>query len=234
VHPDVTALLAVQSDDVVIHGLEARLAELAPRIEALAAEREQAVIAVKQARASVESEERRQREVQSRVAQHRQLHERNQSQLNSITSQREATAAMAQLEQAKRMIDEDDRELGAIAQRLAELRHAAAEREAQAKEIERVQEEARDSMSEDSKDIQTRLDSAKADRAAKASHVPRTLLGRYERIRSRSRIHAVYPLRGQSCSNCDTTIPLQRRSAMMGSGATDICEGCGVMLYAGE
>jgi hypothetical protein len=29
-------------------------------------------------------------------------------------------------------------------------------------------------------------------------------------------------------------IPLQRRSMMAGSGATEICEGCGVMLYATE
>jgi hypothetical protein len=27
-------------------------------------------------------------------------------------------------------------------------------------------------------------------------------------------------------------IPLQRRSAMTGSSRTEICEGCGVMLYA--
>jgi len=44
----------------------------------------------------------------------------------------------------------------------------------------------------------------------------------------------VFPLRGHSCANCDTVIPLQRRSAMLGSGATEICEGCGVLLYAGE
>lgn len=232
-HPDVAALLAVQSDDVVIHGLELRLAELAPRIKALAKEHERALSATRQAQAAVELEERRQREVQNRVGQHRQLQERNQGQMSAITTQREATAAMAQLDQAKRMIDEDERELRALSVRLDELRHAASQRELEAQELERVQTEARSSMSEDSKAIEEQLATARAARAAKAQKVPRTLLGRYDRIRSGKRVHALFPLRGQSCSNCDTMIPLQRRSAMMGNGATDVCEGCGVMLYGG-
>jgi hypothetical protein len=29
-------------------------------------------------------------------------------------------------------------------------------------------------------------------------------------------------------------LPLQRRSIMQGTGATEVCEGCGVMLYATE
>ena len=37
-HPDVAALLAVQDDDVIIDDLETRLAELRPRLDAMAAE----------------------------------------------------------------------------------------------------------------------------------------------------------------------------------------------------
>jgi hypothetical protein len=29
-------------------------------------------------------------------------------------------------------------------------------------------------------------------------------------------------------------LPLQRRSIMLNTGATEVCEGCGVMLYAVE
>ena len=63
--------------------------------------------------------------------------------------------------------------------------------------------------------------------------MPRALLSRYERI-ARRHVHAVVALRGLSCGNCDTTIPLQRRSALVGTGATEVCEGCGVLLYAAE
>jgi predicted nucleic acid-binding Zn-ribbon protein len=96
------------------------------------------------------------------------------------------------------------------------------------------QAQARESLAADQEDLEARIAAARRDRDAKARAVPRSLLSRYERIRSRRRIHAIFPLRGNSCGHCDTLIPLQRRSVMMGTGATEICEGCGVMLYASE
>lgn len=231
-HPDVAALLAVQEDDVVIHGLESKLAELAPRIAAMQKEIEQATAGLAQARGGVESEERRHREVQGRIAQHRQLEERNQTQLNAIADARAAAAAMAQLDQAKRMIAEDERELDASNARLAELRHTVAAREQAVEDLRQAQEEARASLDADSADLQRQLAEKRRERTERATHVPRTLLARYDRI-ARRHVHAVFPLRGHSCGHCDTTLPLQRRSAMR-SGATEICEGCGVLLYASE
>src|SRR5215472_8338313 len=122
-HPDVAALLAVQTDDIAIHGLEERLAALMPRVEAIVKEQERASGALDQARQAVEGEERRQRDVRGRLDQFRQLEERNQAQLNAVTSAREATAATAQLDQARRMIGEAQRELDSIVHRLTDLRH---------------------------------------------------------------------------------------------------------------
>jgi predicted nucleic acid-binding Zn-ribbon protein len=234
VHPDVAALLTVQDDDVAIHDLESRLAELRPRLDAMAKERDRADVALTAARQTAESEERRRREVAARVAQHRTLQERNQAALNSVTSMREATAATAQLEQAKRMIDEDERELSLIGHRLVEANRLVAERERIVAELDVAQATARESLSADQAELESRIADAKRDREAKARAVPRPLLTKYERIRSRKRVHAIFPLRGNSCGHCDTAIPLQRRSIMQGTGATEICEGCGVMLYASE
>lgn len=233
-HPDVAALLTVQDDDVVIHELEAQLAELMPRLEIMAKERDKAINSLQQARQAAESEERRRREVADRVAQHRALQEKNQAALNNVTSMREATAATAQLDQAKRMIDEDERELAAIGQRLVEANRIAQERERVASELETAQTQAKESLATDRQALEAKLERARQERQDKANTVPRSLLSRYERIRSRKRVYAVFPLRGNSCGHCDTMIPLQRRSMMSGSGATEICEGCGVMLYAAE
>lgn len=233
-HPDVAALLTVQDDDVIIHELEEQLAALRPRLEVMAKERDKAVNSLQQARQTAEAEERRRREVADRVAQHRALQEKNQAALNSVTSMREATAATAQLDQAKRMIDEDERELAAIGQRLVEANRLVEEREQIASELEAAQAQARESLAADQQAIEVKLTKARQERQDKANTVPRSLLSRYERIRSRKRVHAVFPLRGNSCGHCDTMIPLQRRSMMSGSGATEICEGCGVMLYAAE
>jgi predicted nucleic acid-binding Zn-ribbon protein len=226
--------LAVQDEDVAIHDLETRLAELVPRLDAMAQDRDRAVAALQQARKSAESEERRRADVAARVSQHRALQEKNQTALNSVTSMREATAATAQLEQAKRMIDEDERELSAIGQRLMEANRLVSDRERVAADLETAQTQARESLSVDKQDLEERLSDARRIRDEKAKQVPRSLLSRYDRIRSRKRVHAVFPLRGHSCGNCDTMIPLQRRSVMAGTGATEICEGCGVMLYAAD
>lgn len=233
-HSDVAALLAVQDDDVAIHDLETRLGALRPRLDALAKERDRALAGLQQAKQAAESEERRRADVAARVSQHKALHEKHQSALNNISSMREATAATAQLEQTKRMIDEDERELTMIGSRLQEARRVVEERQAQADELERAQAEAQSSLSAQQQEIEGQLKHARETRQGKATKVPRVLLSQYERIRSRKRVHAVFPLNGGSCGNCDTVIPLQRRAAMTGSSRTEVCEECGVMLYASD
>jgi predicted nucleic acid-binding Zn-ribbon protein len=227
-------LLAVQTDDIEIFGLEERLAALMPRLDAVAKEQDRASTALDQARQAVDAEERRQRDVRGRLDQFRQLEERNQAQLNAVTSAREATAATAQLDQARKMMGEAQRELDGISHRLTDLRHAVTEREHALRDVERAQRELHESLGADREAIEAQLAEVRARRSERARSVPRALLGRYDRIRSKKRVNAVFPLRGHSCANCDTVIPLQRRSAMAGSGATEICEGCGVLLYAGE
>jgi hypothetical protein len=226
--------LAVQAEDVAIHDLETQLADLLPRLEAMTHERDKAVAALQHAKLSAQSEERRRAEVAARVAQHRALQEKNLATLNSVTSMREAAAATAQIDQAKRMIDEDERELATIGHRLVEANTLAHEREQLAADLETAQAQARETLDVDKRQLDEQLAATRKARANKANAVPRSLLTRYDRIRSRRRVVAIYALRGQSCGHCDTTLPLQRRSIMAGTGGTEICEGCGVMLYAAE
>jgi len=132
------------------------------------------------------------------------------------------------------MIDEGERELSTVGQRLVEANRLVEEKRRIAVELELAQATAHTSLAADQQEIEAQLGSVRASRQARARDVPNGLLSRYERIRSRKRVHAVFPLRGVSCGNCDTMIPLQRRSGMLGTGATEICEGCGVMLYAAD
>ncbi|HEY5062284.1 MAG TPA: hypothetical protein VII52_12160, partial [Gemmatimonadaceae bacterium] len=160
-HPDVAGLLAVQDDDVAINELETHLADLAPRLTVMAKERDKALASLQQARQTAEVEERRRHEVAERVAQHRALWEKNQAALNSVSSMREATAATAQLETAKRMIDEDERELAAIGQRLVDANRVVTERERAATDLETIQSEARDSLAADQDRLEQRLAEAR-------------------------------------------------------------------------
>ncbi len=233
-HSDVQALLAVQQDDLQIYALEERLASLAPRLAALEKERGKVAGAIDRARKAIEAEESRHREARGRVDTHRQLVERSQRQYETVSSPREANAAMTQLEQTKRMADESARDADQVQGRINEMRHQVSDLERQLADLETRQAEARGNLDADRVTIESELSTAHSKRAESARAVPRPMLAKYDKVRGRRRAETVFPLRGPSCSACDTAIPTQRRAAMAASGSLEMCEGCGALLYAGE
>jgi uncharacterized protein len=233
-HPDVQSLLAVQQDDLEIYALESRLSALAPRLAALETERARSAQELERARKGVEIEEVRLREAQRRVETHRQLVERSQRQYESVTTPREANAALTQLEQTKRMAEESEREAAQVQGRINEMRHHVADLEAALADVETRQTDARSAIDADRGEIDALLETARAKRERTAQAVPRPMLAKYDKVRSRRRAETLFPLRGPSCSACDTAIPTQRRAVMAASGTVEMCEGCGALLYAGE
>jgi predicted nucleic acid-binding Zn-ribbon protein len=233
-HPDVRSLLAVQHDDLEIYALEGKVAALAPRLAALESERSRAAQELERARKAVEADEARHREAQLRLETHRQLVERSQRQYESVTSPREANAAMSQLEQTKRMADDSERDAAQILGRIGEMRRHVAELETALADVEHRQTEARSAIDAERSAIEGELVQARAKREQTARDVPKSMLAKYDKVRSRRRAETLFPLRGPSCSACDTAIPTQRRAVMAASGTVEMCEGCGALLYAGE
>ena len=183
---------------------------------------------------AVEADEARHREVMHRVETHRQLVERSQRQYESVTSPREANAAMTQLEQTKRMADDSERDASQILGRIGEMRHHVATLETALADVEHRQAETRAGLDAERAEIETQIAEARAKRDRTAQAVPRSMLAKYDKVRSRRRAETLFPLRGPSCSACDTAIPTQRRAVMAASGTIEMCEGCGALLYAGE
>jgi predicted nucleic acid-binding Zn-ribbon protein len=233
-HPDVQSLLAVQREDLEIYALEERLAALAPRLAALEKERLRAAQDLERSARSVASEESRHREAQHRADANRQLVERSQRAYESVTSPREANAAMVQLEQTKRMVDESEREATQIQGRINEMRHHIADLESALADVEHRQTDARAALDKERAEIESQIAADRARRDKTANAVPRAMLAKYDKVRTRRRAETVFPLRGTSCSACDTAIPTQRRAAMAATGSLEMCEGCGALLYAGE
>ena len=230
-NPQLEALLALQSQDDVIQSLEDRIAALAPRLAKLDADRQQAAKAADGARSAVEREEQRVRDLSGRADDFRRMNARAVSQMDMVRTAREANAATAQVDLSRRALSDAEAELGSASQRLSTLRAAADTADERVAEIESEQAEARGTIDAERAELEEALAAARAERASRSRGVePRTLV-KYDRIRARRRDTAVFPLRGYSCANCDTAIPTQRRNAMSG-GAIDICESCGVLLYA--
>jgi predicted nucleic acid-binding Zn-ribbon protein len=182
--------------------------------------------------AAIEADERKHRELEGRLTDHKQRQERNLAHLDSVKRMREATAAMAQVEQARKILIEEESELQALTRRIADGHNAiAAHRDALAAE-EQDQAAERALLAEERAKVEDQIAEARATRAKTAARVPKTILAKYDRIRGRRGEQAIFALRGPSCGHCDTAIPLQRRNQMMGTGQIEVCEACGVLLYA--
>jgi predicted nucleic acid-binding Zn-ribbon protein len=233
VNADVTALLALQEEDAVIHGLEQRLATLEPRLRELDRQRKAAEDSLAQARAQVEGEGARMRDLETRAAEHRQLRDRNASQLDTVSA-RTASAAMSQMEQSRRMVADDEGAARQQTQRVADLERVVQVHERALADIVESQAEARAAIAEERRQIEEELRHGRMKREGSAKRVSRTLLGTYDRIRRKKAPNVLVPLRGGSCGACDLNLPLQRRNEMMRTGEIVMCEGCGVLLYATE
>ena len=231
-HKDLETLLAVQAEDAEIRAIAGQVADVERRGRSLDDERAAAAAAVERARGALERESAKRDALQARVEQHRQLHQRNVAQLDQVRRMREATAAQAQVDMARQILNEEERELQALGRRIEDHQQALAGHEAALAELDETQQEPRQALAAERADLEGRMAEARARRDGTAAQVPRQLLSRYERIRDRRRGEAVFPLRGLACSSCDTTIPLQRRNLLADGGAIEVCEGCGVLLYA--
>lgn len=226
------ALLALQAQDDVVDGLRARLDELEPRLAELDQVRQRAVKSIEETRAGVESDERRQRELEGRISDHRQRHEKNVANLDAVKRMREATAAMLQVEAGRKMLAEEENELRALVGRVADGHASLKRQEATLKELDAAQADARAQIEAERAELGGEYAAASGARKSLASAVESSVLQKYDRIRNRRRAQALYALDNGACSCCDTAVPVQRRSRMASTGVIEVCEACGVLLYA--
>jgi predicted nucleic acid-binding Zn-ribbon protein len=231
VQTDLETLLALQADDVVIHGLEERLAALDPRMKELDLRRQRTVDSCARATAAVAAEEKKQAWLREKILEHKQLIDRNQQQMDNVKTMKQATAAVAQMEQAKKIVAGEESDLLALNRRLEELRSVLNVQATDLAAVEAEQEAARAEVATERAAIDGELATMRAKRSGTAESVPAQLRTKYDRIRGRKRVEAVFAMNGMSCGNCDTAIPMQRRHIMNNTGAIDLCEACGVLMY---
>jgi predicted nucleic acid-binding Zn-ribbon protein len=231
VNPDLAALLTLQDDDSAMAAIDARLHELDRRTASLDNERVAVNASMERTRASAEAAEKQRRELAHKIEEHRSMQERNLSVLDSVRKQREAQAAMTQVEMVRRVLAQEESDLQALNGRIADLRRAEEAALAELGEVDERQSAERADIARSRSELDTELQEARARREASAARVPRNILTKYERIRGREKSFALYQLRGAACGRCNTAIPLQRRNVMAAGRTIEVCEGCGVLLY---
>lgn len=231
-NPDIERLLTLQRDDAELDGMQRRLDELDAGAKALERERTEAAAAVDKARADVAAEEKKQRELQGKFSEHKQLQEKNLAQLDAVKKAREATAAMSQIDITRRALMQDESDLQTADQRVRSMRDQLVARELVLEEIDDRIRETRAGTAEEREKIVGEMTEARAKRDVAARDVNPRLLTTYDRLRRRGRGTPLAQIRGASCGACNTAIPMQRRNQIMSGNAIEACEGCGVLLYA--
>ena len=228
---DLEALLALQADDLVIHGFEQRLDALEPRLRELDVRRQRLLDAIERSASAVGTEEKKQAFLRDKIAEHKQLIERNQHQMDTVQNMKQATAAVAQMDAAKKILAGEESELLTLNRKLEELRGVQTGQRGELSALEAEQETVRSEVATERARVDGELAVARQARAALAGEVPAPLLSKYDRIRGRKRVEAVFAMRGMSCGNCDTALPMQRRHVMTATGVIELCEACGVLMY---
>jgi predicted nucleic acid-binding Zn-ribbon protein len=182
-------------------------------------------------RASSEAAEKQRRELAHKIDEHRSMQERNLSVLDAVRKQREATAAMTQVDMVRRVLAQEESDLQSLNGRIADLKRAEEATLAELGEVDERQSTERSEIARQRAELEGEMEAARRKREASAARVPRNILSKYERIRGREKSFALYQLRGAACGRCNTAIPLQRRNVMAAGRTIEVCEGCGVLLY---
>jgi predicted nucleic acid-binding Zn-ribbon protein len=228
---ELESLLVLQADDLVIHELETRLAALEPRIKELDQRKQRILDVIARSQTALTGEEKKQAYLRDKIAEHKLLIERNQAQMDAVKNMKQATAAEAQMGQAKQIVFGEESDLTALSRRVDDMRAVLGKQQSDLAAIEAEQESARAEVASERGAIGAEMISARDPRAAAATAVPDKLRITYDKVRGRKRVEAVFAMRGMSCGSCDTAIPMQRRHTMTATGAIELCEACGVLMY---
>src|SRR3954466_454241 len=182
---EVEALLALQKDDLKIREIESQIRSLDPQLAEFDRKKEQTAAALSRAQAAVQAEEKKQRELQSRLSQHKTMQERNLHQLEDVKRLREATAATAQVEATRRLMAEDESEIAILGRRINEMNAVVSTSKQAIATLEQEQQAARPEIEAQRAELQSQLDEAKRHRQGRAVSVSRSMLSKYDRIRGK-------------------------------------------------
>ena len=230
----VQELLSLQELDATItqlrterRELEAQLVEIEEKSSVwLAGESEQ--------QARVEESALEVRRAERRVQASRETVRNLKERTKNLRSTREFEASRTELEAATRNLDDAETDLlegmqahdrARIRQEEIDRRHGEERREAAARTTE---------LNARLAEIDAELDRLKGRRGETAEKIDDSVRSTYDRVRGGRTTEALAPVVDGCCGHCYTAIPLQRQAEIRAGRKLVVCEGCGVILHAGQ
>jgi predicted nucleic acid-binding Zn-ribbon protein len=232
VHPDLEALLLLQDKDVAVAAADDALAALEPEASALDEELAAAERVLEAARRDIRAALDRRDALEGKIATYRSMQEQRRQRLEWVRGAKEASTLMAELDLARTVLAKEEAEFMRSGDAVTEAERRAAEAEAALERVREGQGPRREGLAGRRDALRTERERAVGERERATAAVGAPLLVRYERIRRGKAPRALYPLHGDACGRCFTTVPTQRRALIQRGGSIEGCEACGVLLYA--
>jgi predicted nucleic acid-binding Zn-ribbon protein len=233
-HSDLVKLLDLQSQDLGLLEIEARLADVAEMTATLDRAVAAAENGVSTAARAVADATQRRAELEAKIETFRVQQERRRQAIEMTHPGKRAATLMAELDLARSVLAQEESEWVRLADQVTSLEAKVTEAEAGLDALREEQVPERASLAARESDIQAERNAALKVRAECAARVEKRLLTRYDRLRQSRSPQVVVPMSGAACGSCFTAVPLHRRSLIKSGAVVEGCEVCGVILYIPE
>src|SRR5262245_29933687 len=230
--PNLQRLQELQVLDSRVAGFERKLEAIPGRIQTIRDGLQQAKGAVDAVRAKLDGARKdmrtKEKDLEYQGAQRKKL----EAKLYEVKTNKEYSAALAEIEGAKVEKDRLEEEILALMELQERLAREVVEGEARLRPHEaeaRVQEAA---AAEELRALEADLEVARSEREAVARDIPRDLLVQYGRLlKGRNGLAVALVGSNGICSGCRVTLTPQRFNEVRQSSQIYICENCGRFLY---
>lgn len=229
--PELETLLALQERDMAVMTMDEALAALAPELQALDDQLGAAERALVAAQRAIDAAIGRRETLEGKIANYRTMQEQRRQRLEWVRGAKEASTLMAELDLTRTVLAKEEAEFLRSGDAVVEAELRAKETEKVVEEMRLAQAPQRETLAAKRDGLQAERERALRERETAARAVEGTMLTRYERIRKGKAPLALYPLHGDACGHCYTTVPVQRRVLIQRGSSIEGCEACGVLLY---
>jgi uncharacterized protein len=234
VHPDLEPLLKLQEKDMAVGAADQGIDALGPAFAALDAELGEAERRLETARRGISDATQRRGDLEGKIESYRVMQERRRQRLEWVRGAKEASTLMAELDLARSVLAKEEAEFMRSGDAVTEAEKRAAEAEQALEQVKEAQAPKRAELEAQREALAKTRATALDERQDAAKGVKPELLQMYERIRRGKAPYALFALRGDACGRCFTAVPMHRRVLIQRGTHIELCEACGVLLYAEE
>jgi predicted nucleic acid-binding Zn-ribbon protein len=231
-HPDLPRLLDLQTKDQHLASLSAQKRTLLAERMALDAVLERHRNEVASAKRTADEMAQRRDTMATSLETQRLKQEKRRERLDTERTPRVAAQLLADLEMARGILSQEETDWLRLAEDVGSRQAGVAEHESHLAAAGSEQAEARAAIATRLEALEVDVNVAQREREAAASHLDKTLRGRYDRLRSSRKVEVVVPVDRGSCTACYTSIPSSRLGPLHADGVLlDGCPNCGAIIY---